>query len=593
MFKSIRWRITFIFFSLFLITILLLSGVLSRFLENYFMANLTDQLATEATIVQKFISVQYPFQPKELDALVKDIGQTINIRITVIDSTGKVLSDSEEDVARMDNHRLRPEFAQALQGEVGDAVRYSTTIKENLKYIAMPIKHEGAIVGAVRVSIPTTEISQALSEINSILTYTFMIAILVFIILSLRLSSIITTPLEELTRSATRIALGDLRHRIFTSDQGEIGQLQHAINFMAEKQQEKLSEIEDKKSKLEAVLANMTSGIIVVNKKCYVNMINQAAENMLNVQTDQVLGKTCLAIMRNKELQGDLEKVLLSGKVLVREIHLEKPVERFIQVVSAPIYHGKSLKEAVMVLTDISTIKQLEKMRSQFVANVSHELKTPLTSIKGFVETLQSGVVSDQETADRFLSIIATETERLSRLIEDILELSKIESNKKLVKLEPVNLNSLIEATVQQLANEAAKKKLAVYADISEQYQVIANNDGLKQVFLNLLQNAINYTPPGGQIDIQVLDGANQVQVSIADTGIGIPQEDLPRIFERFYRVDKARSRQEGGTGLGLSIVKHLVESFGGSIWAKSQEGKGSTFYFTLTKTTCSLEQEH
>jgi two-component system phosphate regulon sensor histidine kinase PhoR len=296
------------------------------------------------------------------------------------------------------------------------------------------------------------------------------------------------------------------------------------------------------------------------------------------------VGKSYLAVLRNQDMAADLGKVLTQGKVLARQVHLEQPTELFLQIVLAPVYHHREIKEGVMVLTDITTINQLEKLRSQFVANVSHELRTPLTSIKGFVETLQSGAVTQPETRERFLGIIASETERLSRLIDDILELSKIEANKSKLDLLPISLRELVTESIHQLAETTDKKSLTLISTLKDDFQVIATRDGLKQVFLNLLQNAINYTHEEGKIEITVREQPTHVLISISDTGIGIPAADLPRIFERFYRVDKARSREAGGTGLGLSIVKHLIESFGGSIWADSKPGKGTTFCFTLAK---------
>lgn len=584
MFKSIRWKITLTYFSLLMITIIILSSILAKVLENYFTSSLITNLTTETIIAQQFIQANYPENINELDQLVKNLGAIINTRITVIDDTGKVLGDSDEKIALMENHLHRSEFMVALEGERGVSTRYSSTVNESLTYVALPIKTEDNIIGAIRLSIPLTQINTTLQEIHNMLLVAVLIATVIFVIFSLWLASIVIGPLEQLTRSAKRIAYGDLKHRIFNYSQGEIGELQQAINFMAEKQQEKIAEINDQKSKLEAVLEHMTSGIIVFNQQGNITLVNRAAEKLLAINSVKAVGKSYLAVLRTQDMAADLGKVLSQGKVLTRQVYLEHPAELFLQIVLAPVYHHREIKEGVMVLTDITTIKQLEKLRSQFVANVSHELRTPLTSIKGFVETLQSGSVSQPETRERFLGIIASETERLSRLIEDILVLSKIEANKGKVDLAPVSLRELVNESIQQLVETANKKALTLTGTLSNDFQVIADRGGLKQVFLNFLQNAINYTPEGGKIEIMVIEQPRQVTISISDTGIGIPAQDLPRIFERFNRVDKARSRDAGGTGLGLSIVKHLIESFGGSVWAESNPGKGSTFYFTLIK---------
>jgi two-component system phosphate regulon sensor histidine kinase PhoR len=584
MFQSIRWKITVTYFSLFILNIIILSGILAKVLENYFTDSLIASLTTETVIAQQFVQNYYPENTAELDHLVKNLGAAINTRITVIDPAGKVLGDSEKNISLMENHRQRPEFMVALAGQRGVTTRYSSTVNESMTYVALPLRSGDEIIGAVRLSIPLTQVHQTLREIHSMLLAAVLVATAIFIILSLRLASVITGPLEQLTRSAKRIAFGDLKHRNFNYAQGEIGELQQAINFMAEKQQEKIGEINDQKSKLMAVLEHMTSGIIVFNQQGNITLVNPAAEKLLNIKAAKTIGKSYLAVLRNQDMAADLDKVLTQGKVLSKQVHLEQPAELFLQIVLAPVYHHREIKEGVMVLTDITTIKQLEKLRSQFVANVSHELRTPLTSIKGFVETLQSGAACHPETRERFLGIIASETERLSRLIEDILELSKIEAYKANLELTSVSLRDLVCESVQQLAETAEKKGLTLSSAFQDDFQVAATRDGLKQVLLNLLQNAINYTPEGGKIEVSVKEYPRQVVVRISDTGIGIPAADLPRIFERFYRVDKARSREAGGTGLGLSIVKHLIESFGGSVWAESKPGKGSTFYFSLAK---------
>ncbi|WP_429157900.1 two-component system histidine kinase PnpS [Desulfitispora alkaliphila] len=562
----------------------MLSGILSKALEGYFLRDLQERLTAETVMAQQFLTPYLEHENYDtIHTLTLSLGEQTTTRVTVIDSQGAVLGETDKDISSMENHKDRPEFIKALNGDTGVSKRFSESINSYFLYIALPLYVDSEIKGATRLAVPLTEIEQTITKINETIFATFGIALMIFVLLSYRISAIITKPLEDLTFSAKRIALGNLNHRAHSYSGGEIGDLSNALNFMAESLQEKIKESDTQKHKLEAVIAHMTSGLIVVDKWGTITLVNEAAENLLQVKQERIIGKSSLALMRDFSIQQKLEKCIKQGNVVNDEITLTDP-ELYLQVFIAPIYKGKEVSEAVLVFTDITSVRQLENMRSQFVANVSHELRTPLTGIKGFVETLQSGAAENPQTRDRFLSIIATETERLNRLINDILELSRIEATKTQVTLTPVKIHSVAQEVVHQLEGEAKKRQVDIRNIISPEMLCLGDRDGLKQIFINLLSNGIKYSSPQSDVLIQALERPNDILVSIEDTGIGIPKDDLPRIFERFYRVDKARSRQRGGTGLGLSIVKHLVESYGGKIWAESCEGKGSTFHFTLPK---------
>lgn len=394
----------------------------------------------------------------------------------------------------------------------------------------------------------------------------------------------LTRQLRELTRAAQRIARGDWETELRLDDTGEIGELASAINNISLTIKQNMRDLAESKGSLEAVLANMESGVLLFDSCGRINLINPAAERLLGVRAEEVLGKQHVEVVRNYFLSSLIEGVLSSWKPNRIEASIIYPKERTVDAHAAPIFgvQGEP-RGVVVVLYDISELKHLERVRAEFVANVSHELKTPVTAVKGFAETLLSGALYNYRAAEEFVNIIYEEAERLSRLIHDLLELSKIESKGFRLRIEPVELDKEITRIVDKLKPQFIKKELTLTTDLpSEPVVVKADRDQIEQVLLNLLDNSLKYTPSGGEVEVSMRRESKEAVVAVRDTGIGIPQEDLPRIFERFYRVDKARSRKLGGTGLGLSIVKHIIEAHRGRVWVESELGKGSTFYFSL-----------
>jgi len=514
-------------------------------------------------------------------------------RVTFIAGDGTVLGDSDHDPASMDNHLDRPEVAEAQRKGVGYDVRRSDTTHHNMMYVAVK-REAGDADGFIRLALDVSEIEQGIRRLWFGLITGLLLLLAVAAAASWRIARGMTKPLEAVTRAAQRIRNMDYEARVEVDPRGEIGELGRAVNAMAESLQQQMVRIRQKESQLESVLDNMTSGIVMINRAGVILLLNRMAEELLGMPAHELLGR------QYTEARQQYELVRLIGDALERREHLRDeltfyyPEERQIEINLVPIEGRDDSGGLLLVLQDVTAIRRLERMRSEFVANVSHELKTPIAAVKGFAETLLGGAGGDPETQRAFLKIIHDESDRLNRLVNDILELSKIESRRAPLLFSPVELGPFIGKTVELLAKEAERKNIRIETEVGDELYVEADEDRLRQIVVNVLSNAINYTPEGGRVRIQVEpvasgdgqiaeeDDYDAIRIRISDNGIGIPKKDLPRIFERFYRVDKARSRSSGGTGLGLSIVKHLVELHRGSIAVESTVGVGTTFTIEL-----------
>ncbi|AEG61517.1 two-component system histidine kinase PnpS [Desulforamulus ruminis] len=390
-------------------------------------------------------------------------------------------------------------------------------------------------------------------------------------------------PLEQITSVAQEMAGGILDTEIRVAGDEEIDELAWSINYMARELRKNLFTITEERNRARAILNSMADGVIALDKNGTIILINPAVEKLLKVKETETLGRELIKVVRNYELDELFNRALQSRQaVLSNELQMLTPEPRLFRVHVTPINGSNGEKMGVVgLLRDVTQRRKLEKMRTEFVANVSHELRTPLTSINGFMETLLDGAIDDPVIARRFLEIMNTESNRLSRLVDDLLQLSKLEYRKGNLNKQPVNLTEVIRDTVEVFKNRAAEKNLSFTSDIPELPEVPGDQGLLVQVMVNLVDNAIKYTPEGNSVTVGASFDGQQIRVFVKDTGIGIPEESLSRVFERFYRVDKARSRDVGGTGLGLSISKHIVEAHGGKIWAESHS-EGSTFIFTL-----------
>ena len=488
------------------------------------------------------------------------------IRVTYIDKKGKVIYDSNANGEAMDNHNNRQEVIEARKSGSGFSVRYSKTTEKTMMYFATTFD-DGFII---RSSMPLKIVNGLGSKYFKFYIIAIIFSAAMSIWFSLKLSYIIVKPITDLDFITSRISKGEFHRRAKILSDGEIGQLAKNFNEMADKLEFTLYEVTDKQNRLEAILQSMDSGVIAVDRKNKVIMINPYAKKIFGITKD-IIGQNLLDNIRDFEL----ENIFHQSDDDYKEIKIVWPKERELRIKTADIINRSEHIGTVAVVQDITEVKKLEKMRTQFVANVSHELKTPLTSIKGFAETLK--YVDDAETKEKFLNIINEEAERLTRLITDILTLSHIEQQKE-IKKEEINVNKIVEDVYNLMKNTADAKGIQLSIQEQNIKTLIGDADRFKQMLINLVDNAINYSESGDSVCIGMESKADRCVLWVVDTGVGIAKEQIPRLFERFYRVDKARSRAKGGTGLGLAIVKHIVLNFNGKIYVESEIGNGSKF---------------
>ncbi|CAH1204630.1 Alkaline phosphatase synthesis sensor protein PhoR [Paenibacillus auburnensis] len=517
----------------------------------------------------------------------KLISQLTNSRITFITREGKVIGDSEKNPLEMDNHSTREEEVIAAKEGIGRAIRYSDTLDREMLYVAGAVRSEDGFDGYIRLSMGLDAVTEGLNRAWMIMAGGLVLLFVAATFVSYKVASSMTSPLEQITRVARRITDLDYDARVPIQRRDEVGQLAKAINAMADSLQAQLKTIRDNEDLLQSVLDNMTGGIVMINAEGEFALLNKASERMLDVKNSEMAGHSYKELKHHYELARLIEEGVERNEPIHEERSIYTPAERIVRLDGVPMVQDGSYRGMLFLLQEVTEIRRLEKMRSEFVANVSHELKTPVAAVKGFAETLLGGGVTDEKTARSFLQIIYDENERLNRLIGDILELSKIESKRVQLECSPVHLIEFFDSILGTLSKVAEKKKISLSTNVPNELFIEGDEDKLRQIFMNLLSNAINYTHDGGSVKVtavnkQKADGTETVVFTVSDTGMGIPRKDLPRIFERFYRVDKARSRSSGGTGLGLSIVKHLVELHRGTITVESDLGIGSSFILEL-----------
>ncbi|WP_338462057.1 ATP-binding protein [Brevibacillus borstelensis] len=579
-----RIKLTLTILGLISLVLLLMGMYFAKVLERSYLETLSELLTRESKLVAQAVRPEVLSDEITLAKRVEQVAPGEEVRLTLIDRTGRVLFDNTYEQERMENHADRPEFSAALRGETGIDRHYSETLGYEMMYVAVPIVVEDQIIGSVRSAMSMQDITDTVHNLWYSLVTGLLVTLVLGSIVVSRISYNITRPIEEITRVARNITQREYESRVRIKAKDEIGQLATAINFMASSLEQQMYEISENQQRLSGVLTNMTSGVIFISEQRRIMLVNPAVERLLGTSANDLIGKLHIEAGKSFGLSQYIDRCLDRGEKFRQEVHIYYPQERILEVNFAPYINFKGeAKGVVVVLHDFTEVRRLEKMRSDFVANVSHELRTPITSIKGFTETLLDGAMQDEETCRNFLQIISDESERLYRMIRDILDLSKIEQKRISLNLVQVNVQDLISSTVALLQDQAQRKQISITLPKAEpRITLTTDKDCLQQIILNLVTNAVVYTPEGGAITLELRQDSRHVQIQVTDTGIGIPEQDLPRIFERFYRVDKARSRDSGGTGLGLAIVKHLVESLHGQITVKSVEGKGSTFTVTL-----------
>jgi len=562
---------------------------LDKNLEENSLHNIQTSLVTQARLIEAQISPESIKNEDvtSLEALVKTLSAKTKCRITVINTKGKVLADSEKsfaEIPEMENHLYRPEVKMALSGAVGIDTRYSSTLGINMLYVALPLKEGTETLGVLRLALPLVSVEKTLSSIRKIVILGLLFAVFLAFILGTLLTAQTIRPINRMIQISRKYSEGDFSRRIIQSSKDEIGQLANTLNKMAQDIEDKIKEIKTQNQKLAAIFNSMIEGIIVVDKGSRVISINPTIEKIFDVSKEEVVGNIFLEAIRNNDIFEVINNVLKRGESISKEINLLLPVRKTFEVSASPIFDNDTVNGCLVVIHDITEIRHLETIRSDFVANVSHELKTPLTSIKGFIETLLEGALDDRENNRSFLKIIQDHAERLDKLVNDLLSLSHLESKEIALKKKSFDLRKQIDEITTSFKTQLKKKDIELKNELSSGFMITADKDKIEQVFTNLIDNAIKFNKEKGLIKICGQEVNGRVKITVEDSGIGIPGKDVPRIFERFYRVNKARSRELGGTGLGLSIVKHIVELHNGTVGVESVEGLGSKFWLILPK---------
>jgi two-component system phosphate regulon sensor histidine kinase PhoR len=581
MFGSVRWRIAIPFTLLILVSMGILGAYLVDFIRDTQMENLRSQLEKEARLTAEIALPNFldPVQQTDFEQLAETLGKQIDARITIIARDGTVLGDSEEDARTMESHAARPEVIAALASGIGESTRYSTTLGQRMMYVAVPVVSEGKILGVVRVALPLTAIENSVNSLIKTTVLAVAITASLAVLAAFLIARKTTRPIRQVTRAAQRIASGELEQKLSVRTSDESAQLARAFNEMSQSLKKKVAVISEERSKLATALANMTDGVIMTDIEGNILLANRAAENLFGFTQDKIIGRPIIEAVRDYEIDEVLKSCLNTAKEQTNQFD-SLTARRFLRTVAIPITNGR-LKGALVLFQDLTELRNLQTMRREFIGNISHELRTPLSVIKVIIETLESGTIADQKTTDDFLTRVADEVDRMTQMVTELTELSRIESGRAELRTEPVNLNSLIEGVIARLGPQADRQGVTLSSELPPDLPaIIADKERIGQVLTNLVHNAIKFTPSGGRATISAKQEKDSIVVQVADTGIGISKEDLPRVFERFYKADKARTSE--GTGLGLAIAKHIVQAHGGSIWAQSEEGKGSTFSFSL-----------
>ena len=579
MLQGIQWKITLPFIAVIAVCI----GVMGIYLVHFVDMNQTDNLRTSLTNEARITAVSsQPFFPSStaaLDGLAKQLGNDINARVTIIAADGTVLGDSEDNPATMENHSTRPEVIAALATGYGEIVRYSTTLNEQMMYVAVSIKNNNQVVGVARVALPVSDIQNSVNHLTIVISLAVILTIILTGFATWLIVRITTRQIREVTRASRKIASGDLTQNILVHSRDEAGELGKAFNEMAGNIRKLVESISTEQSKLDTVLSNMADGVIVTDKEGNISLTNRTAEKLFKFQAETVITKSIIEATHDHEIDNLAKRCLTTGEQFNSQIELTS-AGKYLRVIAIPIT-GEVLSGCLLLFQDLTEMRNLQTMRQELVGNISHDLRTPLAGIKIMVETLREGAIDDKNAVIDFLTRIENEVDRLTQMVSELTELSRIEAGSTELNKENLNLNELINEAVIQLRPLADKQRITLNPVLSDTLpSAKVDRDRLSQTITNLIHNAIKFNRSGGSVTITTSSDDKTITVKVIDTGIGIPKANLPHVFERFYKADK--SRTNSGSGLGLAIAKHTIEAHGGTITAQSEEGNGSTFSFTI-----------
>jgi two-component system phosphate regulon sensor histidine kinase PhoR len=629
MFRTIRWSIAIPYVALILLSTLGLTFFISSQVRKVRLADLETQLLAEARVLADSLQplMARAESADTLDSLARRWADLLGARITIIGVDGTVLGESQHDRTEMGNHLDRPEVQQALTNGQGSSIRFSQTVGYEMMYVALPVRTPsgGRMMGVVRVALPLRQIEASVGRLRQTILTAGLFTVLLAALMALLIAERTARPVRRLTDVAERMAEGDLGARLLPTGRDEVGQLTLAFNHMADQLREKMTTLAEEQDRLAVVLEHMADGVLITDAGGKVQLINPAAARLLGTTQSAALGRSFVQVVRDYRLVELWENCSEQGKEQNTTLELDR-LGLFLQVIVTPFQEinaqphlpvpgathravlqpkyrhlqpkyrhlqPKYRQAQVVILQDLTQIRRLDTVRRDFISNISHELRTPLASLKALVDTLRDGALDDPPAAQRFLDRIETEVDAMTQMVQELLELSRIESGRVPLRLVPTPVADVVAPPLERLHPQAERAGLSLTVDLaSDLPQVLADAERVREVVTNLVHNAIKFTRPGGRVTVRAypveaegqLPKADRyhsaVIVEVSDTGVGIPADDLPRIFERFYKADRARSG--GGTGLGLAIAKHVVQGHGGRIWAESIEGQGSTFYFTL-----------
>lgn len=576
MMRSIRWKLTSSYLVLVLLVLVIVTAYVTEALHRSYVGTYAYVVATQAKVISLMMR---EYAGKRNLVEVQPMAQSLKWRkeatIALIDAAGR---------SAFPVGPATPELEKAFAGEESQDVRFDPATGETRVFAAAPILGpDNRVAGVVQVSAPEAWVWRQLRRMAPALGTASLLGLMAAFIVGTRLSRRITRPLEELGHAAERISTGDFAGRVPVDETDELGRLGRTFNTMTERLQQTIAEITTERKKLEAIVSGMTDAVVATDHLGTVMLLNRAAADLLHTDSARALGRHVRETIGGDRLPAMLEDATVNGRVTAEELPPGSVGDRVVEVHCAPYRDDwGDVIGAVAVLRDVTELRQSERLRRELTANVSHELRTPLTSIKGFTETLLDGAVRDESTSRRFLAIINSEADRLVKLVDDLLDLSQLESKRVTLDLQPVNVAALVTHTVDKLQPLAQGSGLLLNQQTPSDVWVTADRDRLEQVLTNLIDNALKYTPSGGRVDVRVARAQREVEISVSDTGQGIGPADLPHVFERFYRADRSRTRGSGGTGLGLAIARHIIEAHGGRIRVDSLLNKGTTFLFTI-----------
>jgi two-component system phosphate regulon sensor histidine kinase PhoR len=574
-------RLLVLYSLIFILVLAITDGTLSHFLQKRDLQELQSSLTRQSVLIRE-LTRPLLGDAKRLQEQLERITAGTDIRVTVISPAGAVLADSREkpeQLSQMENHSLRPEVVAALKKQPGLSIRYSMTLGTRMLYIAIPILDDTKVLGVVRTAMPLAQVDEILASVRRPVLLTAFLGILIVSIAGFLFSHRLTKRIRRITSVAERYAREDWTEKIMMDGRDELKMLADTMNQMAATLRSRIEDLESEKGKISVILNHMNEGVIAVDRRKQIVMINPTAEKIFACRGAALQGKSLIEVTRHPQIEKVVDHALREQKTLSEEIQISGETKKTLRLSVVILKERARDIGAILVFHDMTELRRLENVRREFVTNASHELRTPLTAIKGFVETLLGGALKDPPAGERFLKIIAEETDRLGRLVDDILSLGAIEQKIALLKKDRIDLAAKLTVILEQFKAEIEKNGLTVENRLSGKALTLpGDGDKIHQVFVNLIGNAIKFNRPGGKIIISADQKREGLTITIEDTGIGIPEEDQSRIFERFFRVDRTRSKELGGTGLGLSIVKHIMEAHGGFASCQSTPGQGSRF---------------